>query len=108
MSEQPSRMTMNGVDPADPRGLIREAFRIENVSEADCRSIFFDWALGMSAETDMRGAIETLLRRHADAPADHPMLRVLREGKAGAETPPRRRGGRQRRRDAAASPPDDA
>jgi len=36
------------------------------------------------------------LARHADAPDDHPMKIVLREGLAGQDTP-RRRGGRKAR-----------
>lgn len=70
---------MTPADMADPRGLIREAFRIEGVTEADCRTIFFDWALGVSAETDVTAAVETLLARHADEPAEHPMRQVLLE-----------------------------
>ena len=31
----------------DPRNLIREAYRIEGITLADCRSIFLDWALGL-------------------------------------------------------------
>lgn len=85
-------------DPADPKGLIREAFRIDGITEAECRSIFVDWALSV-AEPDPRALIETLLERYADAPHDHPMQAVLREG---MQAPPRarRRGGwRARSRD---------
>ena len=67
-------------DAADPRGLIREAFRIEGIGEADCRSIFFDWALGLGPEADMPALIEALLAHYAEAPADHPMRQVLLEG----------------------------
>lgn len=94
-------------DALDPRGLISEAFRIEGIVEADCRSIFFDWALGLGAEQDPPAAIEALIARHADQPADHPMRLVLLEGlnrragvQAGAtgpDAPGRRRGGRRAR-----------
>lgn len=78
-------------DPADPKGLIREAFRIEGITEAECRSILVDWALSVT-EDEPRRLIETLIARHgADDPA-HPMLRVLSEGLATPEKP-RRRGG---------------
>lgn len=92
-------MTDDGDDGLDPRGLIREAFRIEGITEPDCRSIFFDWALGHSAETEMRQAIEALLTAYADAPADHPMISVLREGLTASEPPARgRRSARRRER----------
>jgi hypothetical protein len=82
-------------DPADPKGLIREAFRIEGISPEECRSIFVDWALSVEAG-DPRAALETLLARHADAAGDHPMLAVLREGLL-RQASPVRRGGRAAR-----------
>ena len=45
---------MQGRIEQDPRGLIYESYRIEDVTEAQCRSIFFDWALGASPERDAR------------------------------------------------------
>ncbi|REC57045.1 hypothetical protein DRV84_08095 [Rhodosalinus sediminis] len=83
----------------DPKGLIREAYRIEGITEAECRSIFFDWALALPEGAAPRAAIEALLARHADAPEDHPMTRVLREGLAESATPRRRGGARRRARD---------
>jgi hypothetical protein len=79
-------------DPLDPKGLIRESFRIEGISMAECRSIFVDWALSLDASAP-RPAIEALLARYGDQPGDHPMLAVLAEGLSDA---PRatRRGGR--------------
>ncbi len=79
---------------ADPKGLIREAFRIEGIGEAECRSIFLDWALSLPAGADPRALILRLLEEHVDAA--HPMVRVLREGLE-APRPPRRRGGRAAR-----------
>ncbi|WP_372893515.1 hypothetical protein [Rhodosalinus sp.] len=79
----------------DPKGLIREAYRIEGIGEAECRSIFLDWALALPAGVEPRAAIEALLARHADAPEGHPMTRVLREGRAEGAVP-RRRGGARR------------
>jgi hypothetical protein len=82
-------------DPRDPKGLIREAFRIEGITEPECRSILVDWALSVEG-ADLRALIAQLLDRHADAPADHPMRRVLAEGLS--EGPrPTRRGGRRAR-----------
>ena len=82
-------------DPIDPKNLIREAYRIEGIGDAECRSILVDWALSLSG-TDPRAAIAALLERHADAPDGHPMTAVLREGLSEA-APPRRRGGRSAR-----------
>jgi hypothetical protein len=82
-------------DPSDPKGLIRESFRIDAISLAECRSIFVDWALSLEANTP-HSAIESLLERYRDQPSDHPMLSVLREGLETAPKPSRR-GGRAAR-----------
>ncbi|WP_373356673.1 hypothetical protein [Pseudoroseicyclus sp. CXY001] len=78
----------------DPQGLIREAYRIEGITLEQCRTIFFDWAVGLPEGTEARDMIPTLLERHGDE--GHPMTDVLREGLA---TPPKpeRRGGRSAR-----------
>ncbi len=66
-------------DP-DPRGLIRESYRIEGIAPEDCRTIFLDWAIGLPEATNVQEALKVLLMRYgADAP-DHPMTAVLREG----------------------------
>ena len=44
----------------DSRGLIREAYRIEGIGPADCRTIFLDWALSLPEGTDTRAALEAL------------------------------------------------
>lgn len=82
-------------DPIDPKNLIFEAFRIEGITDPECRSILVDWALSLDT-ADPRPLIEALLVRHADAPEGHPMTAVLREGLMDAATP-RRRGGRSAR-----------
>ncbi|WP_264213227.1 hypothetical protein [Leisingera thetidis] len=83
---------MKGSTEQDPRGLIYESYRIDGISDAQCRSIFFDWALGMDAARDSREDIRTLLEIYGNANPDHPMTAVLRDGlQAGAA--PRRRGG---------------
>lgn len=78
----------------DPRGLILEAYRIEGIEPADCRSVFFDWALGLAPERDMLADVVALLAHHEPSAPNHPMTAVLREGAAAAPPPPRRRGGR--------------
>ena len=81
----------------DPRELIFEAYRIEGISEADCRSIFLDWALGLKDGQDSREGVRALLDHYADQPADHPMTTVLRAALEKAANP-RRRGGAGGRR----------
>jgi hypothetical protein len=83
-------------DLHDTKALIREAFRIDGITEAECRTIFLDWVLGLPDGQDVEAAVRALLVRHADAPPDHPMTRVL-EHSLRATAPPRRRGGRDAR-----------
>ncbi|SDE18194.1 hypothetical protein [Limimaricola pyoseonensis] len=80
-------------DAIDPKGLVREAYRIEGIGPEECRSIFLDWALSLPEDTDSAMAIRRLLERHATAPQGHPMTAVLVEGLNGS-APPKRRGGR--------------
>jgi hypothetical protein len=84
-------MTEGETSPDDPRGLIFEAYRIDGIGAADCRSIYFDWALGLPAGTDMAAATGRLHARYAAAAPDHPMTAVLAEGLAAAGPARRRR-----------------
>ncbi|MEO1639328.1 MAG: hypothetical protein AAFU41_08800 [Pseudomonadota bacterium] len=78
----------------DPKGLIREAFAIEGISEGEARSIFLDWALGVPADRDTQAEVQRLLQHYTTSSAeDHPMLKVLRAALADKPAP-RRRGGR--------------
>ncbi|MGR3484427.1 MAG: hypothetical protein ACU0BF_03720 [Paracoccaceae bacterium] len=77
----------------DPKGLIREAYRME-VGPPECRSIFLDWALSLPAGLTPAQAIPAMLERHG-AP-DHPMTDTLRAGLDAAPAA-RRRGGRAAR-----------
>ncbi|MGR3540372.1 MAG: hypothetical protein ACU0BS_02955 [Hasllibacter sp.] len=81
-------------DPTDPKGLIREAYRIEGIGKPECRSIFLDWALSVDATP---AAIAAMLERHGgdEGAGGHPMTEVLREGLEAA--PKGRRGGRAAR-----------
>jgi len=86
----------------DPKGLIRESYRIEGIDPSQCRSIFFDWALSMPVDTDTEAALSVLLDHYGAAHPDHPMTVVLRDGLAGGQQRPKRRGGwRSRPRDPA-------
>ncbi len=84
-------------DPSiDPKGLIRESYRIEGISDAECRSILIDWALSLPDATATPDALRALLARHAsDAPDDHPMTALLQ---AGLDAPSPQRRSRTRRR----------
>lgn len=91
-------MTMGDTD--DPKGLIRESFRIEGIGRSECRSIFLDWALSLpdSAGLDPQQACEGMLARYGDDNADHPMTAVLIEGLKRATVRGRRGGWKGRRR----------
>lgn len=84
----------------DPKGLISEAFRMEELSPAECRSIFLDWALSLPDGQNPRETLQVLLERHVVAETTHPMADVMREGLARYATPKRRGGWRARTRDA--------
>lgn len=84
-------------DIADPRGLIHESYRIAGISEAECRSIFLDWAIGVPIGVDSATFVRKLFGQYGDRYPDHPMTSVLR---AALEVPERRgrRGGASGRR----------
>ena len=82
---------MTGKDPHDPKGLVRESYAIEGITEPECRSIFLDWALSLPPDADTRPHVLALLDRHGAE--GHPMTGVLRAALASADTP-KRRGGR--------------
>ena len=86
-------------DPLDPKGLIRESYRIEGITEGECRSVFLDWALSLPEGQETREAIETHLARREGEVPDHPMTTVLRQGLETAAKPRRRGGWRSRERD---------
>jgi len=87
---------MKGDPQTDPKGLIREAYRIEGITLQECRSIFLDWALSLPAGTDEKAALKALVDRY-DAPG-HPMTEVLTEGLSRSAAPKRRGGWRARPR----------
>ncbi|SIO13464.1 hypothetical protein SAMN05444722_0557 [Rhodovulum sp. ES.010] len=85
------------IEAADPKGLVREAYRIEEIGTGECRSIFLDWALSLPVGVDTKAALKRLIAEYAPAAPDHPMTGVLRAG-LDTEAPPRRRGGARGRR----------
>ncbi len=76
----------------DPKGLIRESYRIEGISDAECRSILIDWALSLPDGMDQRAALGELITRYGDGAPDHPMTGLLRAGLAPRPARGRRRG----------------
>ncbi len=78
---------------ADPKGLIRESYRIEGITLGECRSIFMDWALSVKVEPleAMRAALATY------GVEGHPMNLVIAEGLSLKSVQAERRGGRAAR-----------
>lgn len=84
------------LDHLDPKGLIRESYRIDGITAGECRSIFLDWAINVADGADTLAQVRALLDHYgADAP-DHPMTQTLQ---AALEKPANtgRRGGRAAR-----------
>ena len=81
---------------ADPKGLIRESYRIDGITVEECRSIFLDWALSVPGDASETPLVRRLLAHHGQIEPLHPMTAVL---KAALAPPPRpvRRGGRSGR-----------
>lgn len=85
-------------DPADPRGLIYESFRIDGIGEPECRSIFLDWAIGVPLGEDSSALVRKLLGRFGAEYPDHPMTSVLTEALNPAANRGRRGGAMARRK----------
>lgn len=81
------------LEEADPKGLVRESYRIDGITPGECRSIFVDWALSLPVGRSTPDALRALIAHYALAEPDHPMSPVL---EAGLAAPDRtgRRGGR--------------
>lgn len=84
-------------DAIDPKGLIRESYRIEGITPGECRSIFLDWAISVPVGEDSRKHIERLLDRYGSEASEHPMTNVLKEALKDAGRARRRGGARARR-----------
>ncbi|AML52504.1 hypothetical protein AB9F29_14175 [Falsihalocynthiibacter sp. S25ZX9] len=63
----------------DPKGLIKDCFSMDGITDAECRSVFVDWALSVPADVDTREALEALNVQYQQGPEGHPMLTVLKE-----------------------------
>lgn len=84
------------VAEADPKGLVRESYRIEGITAGECRSIFVDWALSIPSGLSVPDAVRTLLAEYGQGQTEHPMTVVLTAALV-APDQPRRRGGRAAR-----------
>ncbi|MCC6000153.1 MAG: hypothetical protein JJU19_04720 [Pararhodobacter sp.] len=92
-------------DPDDPKGLIRESYRIDGITAAECRSILMDWALSLPHGQDERAALARLRSRYGMSDPAHEMNRLVAEalagphgqGPDGSARPDGRRGGRAAR-----------
>ena len=79
-------------DPNDPKGLIYEAYQIPNITEKDCRTIFFDWALSIESGKDPVEEIRNLYEKYVALDKTHPMTLIFEEGfKVLGRRPKRRR-----------------
>jgi len=81
---------------ADPKGLVRESYRIDGITAGECRSIFVDWALSIPTGLSVPDAVRTLIAEYGQGAEDHPMTGVLTQALT-APDQPRRRGGRAAR-----------
>jgi hypothetical protein len=84
------------LDEADPKGLVRESYLIEGITEAECKSIFIDWALSLKPGIDSAEALRVLIATYALERAEHPMSVILTAALL-APAKPMRRGGRMGR-----------
>ncbi|MFQ3355209.1 MAG: hypothetical protein ACI8Y9_000944 [Paracoccaceae bacterium] len=80
----------------DPKNLILEAYNIVGIGSPECRSIFLDWALSVSSESEISLLIQLLINKYEGTAKNHPMTRVLYEGLLPTTTP-KRSGGRKAR-----------
>jgi hypothetical protein len=81
------------LEDADPKGLVRESYAIEGITEGECKSIFIDWALSLKPGIDSTEALRALIAHYGLDRVAHPMSVILT---AALLTPvsPKRRGGR--------------
>ena len=75
----------------DPKKLISESFKIDGISDEECRSIFFGWVLDFDSRIDINLAIKTLHEKYSLSNPTHPMTKVLLEGLSGGYRAKRRK-----------------
>ena len=66
---------------SDEKGLIFEAYNIDNIDPSSCRVIFFDWLISLDQSINSSQAITELLKVYSSRFPNHPMTKLLIEGK---------------------------
>ena len=79
MSDKKSKI-FKGDIYCDQKGLIFEAYNIENIDSSSCRVIFFDWLISLDQSIDQGEAITELLKAYSSSFPNHPMTELLIEG----------------------------
>ena len=64
----------------DEKGLIFEAYNIENIDLSSCRVILFDWLISLDQTINQGKAITDLLKVYSSRFPNHPMTELLMEG----------------------------
>ena len=64
----------------DKKGLIFEAYNMEDLDSSSCRVIFFDWLMSLEPSFDQSEAIDSLLKAYSTNFPNHPMTKLLTEG----------------------------
>ena len=64
----------------DEKGLIFEAYKIENIDSSSCKTIFFDWIVSLDPSINQGEAINELLEAYSPRFPSHPMTELLIEG----------------------------
>ena len=65
----------------DKKGLIFEAYNMDDIDTGSCRVIFFDWLISLDPSFDQSEAIDSLLNAYSANFPNHPMTKLLVEGK---------------------------
>ena len=79
MNDKTSKVNKGNVS-FDKKGLIFEAYNIEDIGTKSCKTIFFDWAIDLEIETDQKHAISKLLDEYGSKYPSHPMTILLLSG----------------------------
>ena len=64
----------------DEKGLIFEAYNIENIDSSSSRFIYFDWLISLDQSINQGKAITALLKAYSSSIPNHPMTGLLIEG----------------------------
>ena len=64
----------------DEKGLIFEAYNIENIDSSSCRVIFLEWLISLDQSINHGEAISELFKAYSSRFPDHPMTELLMEG----------------------------